>query len=329
MCTSPKKAWLPNEKNSDGKRPLEFKIPPASKLLQFKMVDVGCNHCIACESIRSVKQAVQLACELKFTQGESQFITLTYDDEHLPEDYSVHIEHLQTFIKRLRHHIERHKRITGKFRYSSVGEYGGMFQRPHYHLAAFDLNLDDLEVYSKQQSSNGEYNVYESPLLTEIWGLGSIKLIPLQFENCLYITQHHFADKVNQTIPDYKKHVNHPITGKLIKLRKKEFSTRSSRPGIGKKYFEKYYSEIFIGDSIIVNKREFSVPNYFVKLLKIADLDQYEKIKADRAAKVKTKTFQQNQYQANYDQALIGNDNLKGKTNIKAGKYYKKEMNQI
>lgn len=58
------------------------------------------------------------------------FVTLTYDDAHLPQDGCVSIRAMQLFIKRLR-------KQGHKFRYYLVGEYGDNTYRPHYHLALF------------------------------------------------------------------------------------------------------------------------------------------------------------------------------------------------
>ncbi|ACZ33198.1 conserved hypothetical protein [Chlamydia pneumoniae LPCoLN] len=65
------------------------------------------------------------------------FLTLTYDDKHLPQYGSLVKLHLQLFLKRLRDRISPHK-----IRYFGCGEYGTKLQRPHYHLLIF--NYDSL-----------------------------------------------------------------------------------------------------------------------------------------------------------------------------------------
>lgn len=54
------------------------------------------------------------------------FITLTYDDEHLPLGMSLVPKDLQDFLKRFRSRI-----APIKVRYYGVGEYGDQTQRPH------------------------------------------------------------------------------------------------------------------------------------------------------------------------------------------------------
>lgn len=325
MCTQPKIAWIPKKPDKEGKRTLVFRCPNKSKLNQYQTMKVPCNKCIACEALRSVKQAVQMACELHTTSGQSHFITLTYDDENLPDDYSVHVDHLQKFLKKLRYYLKKNN-IPGKLRYTGRGEYGSETSRPHYHLAAFNLNLNDLELYKELPCDGGTYNLYESPIIEKIWGQGSCKLVTLGYENSLYIAQHHFAEKVDQEIPDHEQRIIHPVTKKLITQRNKDFSTYSSKPGIGREYFEKYFTEIFQSDSIIIKGMETSVPNYFVKLLKDKSPELFEEVKEKRLVKIKKRTLKENRYQADYDKKTLGDKGLKGKTSIKAGKYYKKDI---
>lgn len=66
--------------------------------------------------------------------GDNCFATLTYDDEHLPEGGSLEPKHTQDWLKRLRKSVE-----PLKIRYYLVGEYGDETQRPHYHVALFNL----------------------------------------------------------------------------------------------------------------------------------------------------------------------------------------------
>jgi hypothetical protein len=56
------------------------------------------------------------------------FITLTYNDEHLPEE-GLRPEDVTKYLKRLRHHID--------FRYYICGEYGERNGRSHYHGIIF------------------------------------------------------------------------------------------------------------------------------------------------------------------------------------------------
>lgn len=92
------------------------------------------------------------------------FITLTYDNEHLPSDLGLHPEHLRDFWKRLRENLYREYGERYKIKYRACGEYGDTEQkyitfidgvpqgkplgRPHYHAIVY--GLDDINDTHRQ-----------------------------------------------------------------------------------------------------------------------------------------------------------------------------------
>lgn len=85
--------------------------------------------------------------ELFYWNNKATFLTLTYDDAHLPPDYGLHKKDLQNFFKRLR------KDLSTKIKYFACGEYGDLEGRPHYHAIVFGL----------------EYNSVSRQLVKENW----------------------------------------------------------------------------------------------------------------------------------------------------------------
>jgi len=93
--------------------------------------------------------------------AESSFITLTYDDDHLPDPPWVDKTQLQKYIKRLRWNV-----APKKIRYYGVGEYGEKTWRPHYHVIAFGLDRSlheepirrSWKMCSKENLTIGELN---------------------------------------------------------------------------------------------------------------------------------------------------------------------------
>ena len=85
-----------------------------------------CCKCMACRIARTSEWTTRIMHELIGKIG--CFITLTYDDEHLPENGTLVKEHFQKFMKRLRRFIE-----PTKIKYYGCGEYGENTNRPHYH----------------------------------------------------------------------------------------------------------------------------------------------------------------------------------------------------
>lgn len=121
-------------------------------------IEVPCGSCPNCIKSRQNTQVYRAKLETFDHLVKPWFVTLTYDDEHLPliwfpiwneEDclYDEHctstlsIEDVQKFLKRLRINLERKyaQQHGYKIRYSCVGEYGKNTRRPHYHLIIWNL----------------------------------------------------------------------------------------------------------------------------------------------------------------------------------------------
>lgn len=91
---------------------------------------VPCGKCTACLSQKRQAWSFRLQQEMKHSSS-AYFITLTYDDDHVPE--RVNKEDVQKFLKRFRKSIH-----PFRVRYFAVSEYGEKHGRPHYHLLLFN-----------------------------------------------------------------------------------------------------------------------------------------------------------------------------------------------
>ena len=83
---------------------------------------------------------------------ENTFVTLTYDNEHLPFDLSIHKLDLQLFFKRLRSDLG-----SRKIKYFACGEYGDNTCRPHYHSIIFGMSSAEKEVIDSAWSKGFTY----------------------------------------------------------------------------------------------------------------------------------------------------------------------------
>lgn len=147
----------------------------------------------------------------------AHFVTLTYDDEHLPYDEfgnpMVSKRDLQLFFKRLR------KNTGSKIKYFAVAEYGPQTNRPHYHAIIF--NLSQMEVNGTIVLIDRE-EVYIN--LVNNWKNGNISVFPALGATIGYVCKYH-------TIP---KDMRQP------KEFKSTFTLMSRRPGIGDGYVEEF-----------------------------------------------------------------------------------------
>lgn len=201
-----------------------------------------CGQCMACRLNKSRDWATRCVLEAKMHK-ENCFITLTYDDDHLPSDYGLHKEDLTNFWKRLRFN-------TGcKFRYYAAGEYGDLYSRPHYHACIFGWRPDDMQLYTVR---NG-VNLYISETLLRAWqGRGFVTVGDVTFESAAYVARY----------------VTKKITGSLSEEhycgRQPEYNVMSRRPGIGASFMEKYGEDIYGKDFIVIrDKIKCKPPRYF------------------------------------------------------------------
>lgn len=109
-----------------------------------KGAEFGCGRCLPCRINRRRMWTARSVLE-SLTCSVSSFITLTYDEEHIPPRFTLVPGHVEEFRYKARYR-------WGPFRYYFVGEYGTASWRPHYHALLFGLapSLEELtEVWGK------------------------------------------------------------------------------------------------------------------------------------------------------------------------------------
>ncbi len=109
-----------------------------------------CGQCLHCRINRSRIWQHRLLLE-QLTSQCSSFITLTYNDENVPENGSLVPEDVSKFLKRLRYYLPQRK-----VRYYMVGEYGDGKERPHYHGALYNVGLFDEQFVKQAWSIDGK-----------------------------------------------------------------------------------------------------------------------------------------------------------------------------
>lgn len=102
-----------------------------------------CGHCGPCRKNRARVWQTRLLLE-NLMNERSTFVTITYKEDDLPKDGSVHKQEMQNFVKRLRYFMPERK-----FKYYIVGEYGSKSMRPHYHGLFFGIDGFDASEFMK------------------------------------------------------------------------------------------------------------------------------------------------------------------------------------
>lgn len=194
---------------------------------------VPCGQCIACRLNRASDWAVRIMHEKKMV-GSACFITLTYDQEHVPWVSDKHAtlvkRDVQLFLKRLRKELE-----PAKIRYYLCGEYGEQYGRPHYHIIVFGLSKDNAER-----------------IVPLVWRFGLVHIGDVTFDSAAYVAR--YCTKL--------------LTGKKKEWYSErnilpEFSLMSRRPGIGATWLEKYGNEVKTHHNVIVKGKKMCPPRYY------------------------------------------------------------------
>lgn len=146
------------------------------------------------------------------------FATLTYDEEHLPDDNSVHPKVLADFMKRLRKQWNTTENHQTKLRYFGVGEYGDGSMRPHYHLAIFGLPTCQRGITRFSRAGNPCCSSCER--IRKSWPYGNIMLGTLEPKSIAYIAGYVVKKMTKDDDPR--------LGGRFP-----EFARMSLRPGIG------------------------------------------------------------------------------------------------
>jgi len=195
------------------------------------------------------------------------FVTLTYDDEHLPADGSLDVTEFQRFMKRLR------KARESKVRFFHCGEYGDINGRPHYHALLFNVFFPDRY---KWRSST-----FRSAELESLWRLGHCELGEVTFESAAYVARYHVKKVTGGKQWEHYERLN-PLTGEMVQVAR-EYATMSRRPGIGRDWFEQFADEVYPRDSVLSGGHSAKPPRYFDKILESVDPVLATEVRAARA----------------------------------------------
>lgn len=170
---------------------------------------VRCGKCLACLEHRQAGWITRLSQEFKDSPGGVYFLTLTYDDEHLPtmdidgeKKACISSEDVKKFNADLRKRFQQgfyndetlHKVGWSEtptkiplphdvhFKYYLTSEYGPETQRPHYHGFYSHLPEDEDLVFD---------------LFSQIWGKGFITMEKGQSRACaVYVSKYLVNDSL-------------------------------------------------------------------------------------------------------------------------------------
>lgn len=248
-CYNPLTGFFSKNLNSNGKRNIVFSQKEA---LDDRSLKLPCGQCIGCRLDHSRRWAMRIMHEASL-YPQNCFLTLTYAQDKLPVDNSLHKPDFQKFMKRL-----RKANPSKTIRYYYCGEYGETFFRPHFHACIFNYDFNDKKPFKKINDNL----IYRSARLEKLWTHGFASIGALTFDSAAYVARY-VTKKV--TGPSALVHYTDfdPSTGEIFHERLPEFADMSRRPGIGRPWLDKYMTDVYPDDFVVVRGRKLRPPKYY------------------------------------------------------------------
>lgn len=214
---------------------------------------LSCGQCVGCRSARATAWARRCVHEAS-CHARNSFVTLTYSDEFVPFDGSLEPDVFTRFIKRLR------KRVPA-LRYFACGEYGSLRCRPHYHALLFNCGFDDTRRVGDV--------LYESDLLSSVWGYGDCRIGEVTGASANYIAKYSL------------KSLGTDFGGAVP-----PFLRMSLKPAIGYSWLARFSSDLKNG-YLVADGRKCPIPRSYMQRLVKDDADvsaEFARLSSDRRA---------------------------------------------
>lgn len=253
-CFHPLTAYRAQERNPVSKKHL-VTFSSTKALIEGSMFKLPCGQCIGCRFDKSQQWAMRCMHEAQMHE-QNCFLTLTYSDQSIPLDYSVKLRDWQLFVMRLR------KLYGSGIKFLGGGEYSDApLLRPHYHGLFFNFDFPDKKLWRKRNN----YRVYTSDALSELWPHGLHEIGSVTYQSAGYVARYAMKKITGERADDHY-YRRSPIDGELHRV-EPEFITMSRRPGLGSAWFDKFASDAFPSDFLVVNGRRMKPPAFYLNKL--------------------------------------------------------------
>jgi len=168
-----------------------------------------------------------------------------------------------------------------------AGEYGESFDRPHFHACIFGLDFEDKKVFKRTSIGS---TLYTSKILEELWPFGYSSIGDVNFESAAYVARYIMKKQTGKARLDEKGNLIDPEqhyqycdleTGELI-YRTPEFNKMSLKPGIGQAWLDKYMSDVYPADQVVVRGKKCRPPRFYDSKFKKLFPDTFDDIQYAR-----------------------------------------------
>lgn len=214
---------------------------------------LACGICIGCMESKQQELTIRMKHEAR-NYVNKYFLTLTYDDEHLP--HGLQKNDPRKFLKKVRIAQQRTGNQT-LIKYMLCGEYGDRTKREHYHAAVLGLAISD----SKKWDTDND----RSPTIEKQWGNGIVTISELTDVRIQYVAGYVLKKA------GYKKQLYCDEDGEELQKPYRDFSK-----GLGAEWIDRYATDVQHG-YLQDGKNKFTIPRYYRDRIKkqTPELDQF------------------------------------------------------
>lgn len=262
-CFTPLKAYRSEHQlTSNGKKAITFKESSDN----HTSIQLPCGQCIGCRLERSRQWAVRCMHEAQLHR-ENCFITLTIDKKKttIEQQTTLIKSDFQKFMKKL-----RRANPNVDIRYYYCGEYGENYGRPHYHACIFGYDFPDKEPLFSVLQAQPKNPLYTSEKLNKLWQHGNCVIGEVTFDSAAYVARY------------ITKKITGPSADEYYSGRLPEFTNMSKKPAIGLRWIEKFKSDVYPSDEVVVKGKKVRPARYYDKHLEKFFPHEFDQIKMNR-----------------------------------------------
>ena len=214
-------------------------------------IEVPCGGCMACRLNYARMWSIRIMNECS-KHKDNIFLTLTYDEDNLPENHSISKREIQLFMKKLR------KSLGFKVRYFASGEYGDKYSRPHYHMILFGLAKDSDVFYDMR------YNPRQHGYLgrCKCWPYGFVFVGDVTTDSANYVAKYTVKKIKGKHAKEHYEHLGV----------EPEFALMSRRPGIGADYLDDNFLTLSKNGYVRLKGIKYALPRYYSDKIDNPDL---------------------------------------------------------
>lgn len=248
-------------------------VPVSESFVAPRRFTVPCGKCLNCRRNKSFRWSRRLLMESDgYKADEMQFITLTYDDEHLPADGKLHYVDFQNFMKRLR------KACPDELRFFMCGEYGDQFGRCHFHCILFG---HDFFTGSKPAGYGSDQPLFSHSMIEKAWKKGFAPFGSVDAASIQYVAGY-------VTKKQKQENKEHPDAPPFIRM--------SLKPGIGRKFLLEHLETIKRDHGFYLRGKFYQIDSdslrFLIKECSLPDdLIEYHRAKNEYIAELVAKQY--------------------------------------